>query len=387
MYELGKIYEKGHLVVKNIQKEDQQIAQRAESLNKGSIFVDVHNHMMFEFAIRQALGETDIFDTHYAPALRQGTINVIATSVGGNSPCTCNLTDLLEFGAFEQIDMLRVEEERSENFNICENYAEIVSSVAAGKIAMLLAFEGARVLEGRADEDSLVMLRTFYRLGLRICCICGGGRTRFADGMGEARADAGVTTFGVELIEEMNRLGVLIDLTHMTDRSFFDTIAISSKPILVSHIGAKAVCDNPANLNDDRIRAIGANGGVIGMEMVKTEIRAGSQETGEVVTFDDVVKHIDHIAALIGTDHIGIGLDYDNFDMVHNIHRAMCPAPGTIEGFYTGVPKGDHMLNHPNNLGEAHVIAEYLIKHGYSDEDIVKILGGNMMNLFHQTLS
>ncbi len=362
------------------------ISDRGQRLNEEALFVDVHNHMMFEFAIRRALGESDIFDTHYLRTLQEGSINVIATSVGANSPCTCNLTDHLEFGAFEQIDMLRLEAEQTDSFRICEHYGDIEKALADGKIALLLAFEGARALEGRADEESLCMLRTFYRLGLRINCICGAGRTRFGDGMGEARADAGLTTFGVALIEEMNRLGMIVDLTHMTDRSFFDVLEVSSKPVLVSHIGVKKVCDTPANLDDERIKAIGANGGVIGMEMVKTEIRKGSQETGELVTFDDVVKHIDHIAALVGTDHIGIGLDFDNFDLVHNIHRAMCPSPGSIEGFYTGVPKGDHMLNDPDTLSRAGVITEYLIRHGYSDDDITKILGGNMMRLFSQTL-
>ncbi|MCP4452881.1 MAG: membrane dipeptidase, partial [Planctomycetes bacterium] len=161
------------------------------------------------------------------------------------------MTDNLEFGCFEQIDMLRLEEECSNSFSICHNLDEIKRTVEAGRIAVLLAFEGARALEGRADEESLCMLRTFYRLGLRINCICGGARTRFGDGMGEDRAGAGLTTFGLRLVEEMNRLGILIDLTHMTDRTFFDTIEASTKPTLVSHIGAKAICDNPANLDDD----------------------------------------------------------------------------------------------------------------------------------------
>ena len=363
-----------------------EISDRAQRLNRESIMVDAHNHMMFEFAIRKALGEIEIFDTYYEPLLRSGSINVIATSVGGNSPCTCNLTDHIEFGSFEQIDMLRLEEEHSGSFRICHNTAEIEQAVAAGKIAVLLAFEGARALEGRADEESLCMLRTFYRLGLRVNCICGGGRTRFGDGMGEARADAGLTTFGVKLVEEMNRLGMLVDLTHMTERSFFDTIEVSSQPVLVSHVGVKSVCDNPANLDDQRIKMIGENGGVIGMEIVKTEIIKGSHETGELVTFKDVIRHIDHIASLIGIDHVGLGLDFDNFDLVHNIHRAMCPAPGSIEGYYTGIPKGNHMLDEPGDLSEAYVIADYLVDHGFSDEEIGKILGGNMMRLFRETL-
>lgn len=363
-----------------------ELSDKAKQLNNHSMFVNIHDHLMFEYAIRHALGEKKIFSKYYADQLRQGGINVIATSVGANSPCTCNMTDYLEFGCFEQIDMLRLEEETSEDFKICCTVHEIEACVREGKIAVLLAFEGARGMEGRPQEESLSMLRTFYRLGLRVNCICGGGRTRFADGMGEARANAGLTSFGVKLIEEMNRIGMLVDLTHMTDRSFFDSMAVAQKPITVSHVGVRAVCDTPANLSDERIKAIGKNGGVIGMEIVKTELKLGAQESGEPLDFNQVMKHIDHIVSLIGIDHVGIGLDYDNFPLVHNVHRAMCPTPGSIEGFYTGIPKGDHMLNHPNHPGESCYISEYLIRHGYSDADIKKILGGNMMRLLKETI-
>lgn len=355
-------------------------------MNKESVTVNIHDHMMFEYAIREALGETDIFSRHYAPELKAGGINVIATSVGANSPCTCNMTDDLAFGCFEQIDMLRNAEERSGDFRICCNADEIEACVRQGKTAVLLAFEGARAMEGRAQEESLCMLRTFYRLGLRVNCICGGGRTRFGDGMGEARADAGLTTFGVRLIREMNRLGMLVDLTHTTDNTFFDAMSVTEKPVTVSHVGVRAVCDTPANLSDERIRAMGKNGGVIGMEIVKTELKPGAQESGEYLDFTQVLRHIDHIASLIGIDHVGLGLDFDNFDLVHNVHRAMCPTPGSIEGFYTGIPKGDHMLNHPSRPGQAGAVAEYLIRHGFSDEDILKVLGGNMMRLLRRTL-
>lgn len=363
-----------------------RLGMRARRLNTESVIVDAHNHMMFEFAIRKALGENRIFDTCYLPELRRGNIGVIATTVGGNSPCTCNMTDDLVFGVLEQIDMLYEEEQAGAQFRLCSTVADIESTVAEGKIAIVLAFEGARALEGRAGEESLVMLRTLYRLGLRINCICGAGRTMFGDGMGEARARAGLTTFGVKLVREMNRLGMLIDCTHMTDRTFFDTLAVTEQPVLVSHVGVRAVCDVAANLSDERIRAIGANGGVIGMEIVKTEVKKGAQESGEEVTFDTVIDHIDHITGLIGIDHVGLGLDFDNFQLVHNVHRAMCPAPGSIEGFYTGIPRGDHMLDEPGNPGEAGMIAEYLVNRGYTDSDIVKILGGNMMRLFRETM-
>ena len=362
------------------------ISNRARQIHEASLCIDIHNHIMFEYAIHEALGKKNVFDTYYAPMLKAGGINVIATSVGGNSPCVCNLTDDLIHGSLEQIDMLRRAEEQGAGFSICTTVKALRQTVAQGKIAVLLAFEGARVLEGLDNEESLVLLRTFYRLGLRTICIVGGARTRFADGMGDARAQAGLTTFGCKLIQEMNRLGILIDLTHMTDRSFFDSIETTSKPIVVSHIGVQAVCNNPNNLSDERIRAIGRNGGVIGMEMVKTEIEWEYEKSKNPITWKNVIKHIRHIGDLIGLEHIGLGLDFDHFDLVDNIHRAMCPTPGSIEGFYTGIPKSDHMLDEPKNLKETPLITEYLLRDGFTESEISQILGGNMLQLLQETI-
>ncbi len=364
----------------------EEISARATRLNKETLFVDIHNHILFEYAIHEALGQENIFDTYYSPMLRTGGINVIATSVGGNSPCVCNMTDDLVHGSLEQIDMLCRAEEEGASLKICRSTADIHAAAAEGKIAVILAMEGARALEGIEGEESLVLLRSFYRLGLRSVCIVGGGRTRFGDGMGEAQAEAGLTTFGIRLIREMERLGMLVDLTHMTDRTFFDSIEVAEKPLIVSHVGVQAVCPNPNNLSDQRIRAIGRNGGVIGMEMVKTEIEWHYERKPAPVTWETVIRHIDHIAETIGIDHVGIGLDFDNFDLVHNIHRAMCPAPGSIEGFYTGIPAEDHMLDAPNRLEEAWMIAEYFVRHGYSDVDIEKVLGGNMLRVLGETI-
>ena len=364
----------------------EMLSDRAKALNRRSVGVNVHDHMMFEFAIHKAFGESNVFDTYYLPELRKGGFQVFITTVGANSPCMCNLTDHLEFGCFEQIDMLRQEEREGACFRICKTMGDIRSAIAAHKIALILAFEGARALEGRHWEESMVMLRTFYELGLRLNCIAGGARTAFADGVGDIRADAGLTTFGVKLIQEMERLGMIVDLTHMTDRSFFDALEVAQKPVMVSHVGAQKLCPVDADLSDAQIDALGKNGGLIGLEILKTELKKGAHESGEVVTFDRVVDHIDYFADRIGVEHLALGLDYDNFPLVHNVFRAMSPAPGSIEGFDTGIPKGDHMLNEPSNVGEGYVIAEYLCRRGYSDEQILGILGGNALRFMEQIL-
>ena len=138
-------------------KRPDEISERARRLNEQSITVNIHDHMMFEFAIRKALGQKDIFNTYYLPQLKRGCFNVVATTIGSNSPCLSNLTDDLVFGAMEQWDMLQEEEKISGAFHICTNVAQIRQTVAEGKIALLLAFEGARALHGRAGEDSMAM--------------------------------------------------------------------------------------------------------------------------------------------------------------------------------------------------------------------------------------
>lgn len=143
-------------------KKPEEISERARRLNAQAITVNIHDHMMFEFAIRKALGQKDIFNTWYLPQLKRGGFNVVATTIGSNSPCLSNLTDDLVFGAMEQWDMLREEEKTAGTFRICTNVAQIRQTVAEGKIALLLAFEGARALHGRAGEDSMAMLHAFH---------------------------------------------------------------------------------------------------------------------------------------------------------------------------------------------------------------------------------
>ncbi len=369
-----------------IKKKRLEMSERAQKLINENIYIDNHNHMMFEFMLLLAYGEVNIFDRFFADELRRGGIDMICTSVGMDSPCVCNMTDYLEFGSFEQIQALKQDLKLSKHGRLVTSYQDIVDCYNDGKIAIMMATEGTRALEGRPGEESLVMLQTFVDLGVRMFCLSGSARTQFVDGVGEMIANAGITTYGQKIIREMNRLGCVIDLSHIPQKPYLACIEASEKPVISSHVGVQAVSPNDCNLDDEQIKAIGKNGGLIGIEMVKTDIKVGTQETGEVVTWDYAMKHIDHIANLIGPEHVCIGLDFDNYPHIHNVHRAMCPFPGSIEGFYTGIITGDHMLNDPNKLDEAYILAEYFVKHGYSDTEIINILGGNLMRFYRTVL-
>jgi len=130
------------------------------------------------------------------------------------------------------------------------------TALAEGKIAILLTMEGGRPLEGKPNFEILVGLRTFYRQGLRVLQLVDNGRNQIADGKGEARTRGGLTNFGISVVEEMNHLGMLIDVAHLAEPGFWDVIETSKDPVIDSHSNAKPVYDHPRNLTDEQIKAI-----------------------------------------------------------------------------------------------------------------------------------
>src|SRR5690606_15365141 len=156
---------------------------------------------------------------------------------------------------------------------------------AAGKIGVLLSIEGGEALEG-----SLAALRAFYRLGVRAMGLTWNGRNELADGCGDADSGGGLTAFGRQVVQEMNRLGMVVDVSHLSERGFWDVLEVSRRPVIASHSNARAVCDHRRNLYDAQIRALAENGGVMGMNFCPEFLRSDGP-----ATLEDVVRHIDHI--------------------------------------------------------------------------------------------
>ncbi len=231
---------------------------------------------------------------------------------------------------------------------------------AAGKVGAVLSIEG-----GEAIGDDLSALRNLHRLGLRSLGLVWNQRNLIADGVGEARTHGGLTNFGVEVVRECNRLGILVDVSHLSDEGFWDVLATSTKPIVATHSNSRAVCHHPRNLSDDQVRALAKNGGVMGMNfapgfLTDLDIKAESIEeyrrlVAGKTSVESVVRHIDHLVGLVGPDHIGLGSDFDG----------------------TGaVPDG---LNDASCLP---ALTEALVARGYSDEVIEKVLGRNFRRVF-----
>jgi len=301
------------------------------------------------------------------------------TNIGGDNTCLTNDSDLMLWGTLWMLDMLWEEvEESKDTLALCLNSKDIGDALAAGKIAVLLTIEGGRPLEGKPNYETLVGLRSLYRQGMRGVQLVDNGRNRIGDGKGEIRTRGGLTNFGISVVKEMNRLGMVIDVAHLTEPGFWDVIETSEHPIIDSHSNTRAVCDHPRNLTDEQIKAIAKKGGVIGLSCHMAMI---SKETDKP-TIDDLMKHVDHIAKLVGVDHIGFGPDHTDFEIPINIWT---PAPGWLEGVFYGV-RDTYFIEGLNSITGWPLFTEALVKRGYSDEDIKKVLGGNWLRVYRKIM-
>jgi membrane dipeptidase len=201
-------------------------------------------------------------------------------------------------------DIYRQAATNSKAISVCLNYEDINNAVSANKVAAVITIEGGESLQGELSS-----LRMFYRLGVRSICLTWNYRNEIADGVKDADSGGGLTPFGKKVISEMNKLGMLIDVSHLSEKGFWDVLELSKAPIIASHSNAKALCKHKRNLSDEQISAISKNGGVIGINIypyfLKDDGKAG---------LDDIIAHIEHIVSIAGEDHIGIGCDFDGIE-------------------------------------------------------------------------
>lgn len=181
--------------------------------------------------------------------------------------------------------------------------ADCEKAFAQGKIGALLTAENGNALEG-----SLANLRLLYRLGVRALTLTWNGANELCDGIGEGRG-GGLTDFGRTVVEEMNRLGMMIDVSHLSVRGFWDVLETSKAPVMASHSNALAVAGHPRNLSNDQIRGLAERGGVIGLNMYPAFL-SDSGRAG----ITDCLRHIEHILSVGGEDCLGLGSDFDGFE-------------------------------------------------------------------------
>ncbi|MHA1302779.1 MAG: dipeptidase [Candidatus Heimdallarchaeaceae archaeon] len=218
-----------------------------------------------------------------------------------------------EYYIKEGVDMWfkAVEDPRNKFYHI-KSYSDLKRAEQENKIGAILHFEGA----GGIDSE-FINLRNYYRLGLRSMGITWSNYNKFGTGVG-IKLDRGLTAEGKALISEMENLGIIVDVSHLNEKSFWDVVDVATKPFIASHSNAYSICDHKRNLKDEQIRAIKDADGVIGLNLCVSFLKSGISfpKSGALlysdkITFEQIKKHIDHIIDLAGIDHIALGSDYD----------------------------------------------------------------------------
>lgn len=371
---------------------DQNLYQEAMELHRKVPLIDGHNDLPWQYRnrVNYALSELDIADRQDGlhtdiPRLRRGGVGgqfwsvYVATSLEPSQYVSATL---------EQIDLVyKLLRGYPDTFQLALTADQVEAAFRAGRIASLIGMEG-----GHSIANSLGTLRMFYQLGVRYLTLTHNLNVPWADSCTDSPVAHGLTEFGREVVREMNWLGMLVDLSHVSPATMNDALDVTAAPVIFSHSSARAVTDHPRNVPDEVLHRVVDNGGVVMVSFVPSFV---SQEVAEHAqaredqrkrlndelgmderrlqeglnqwdnahampraTVEQVADHIDHIRGVAGIDHIGIGSDFDGI---------------------TSVPVGlEDVSAYPTLTVE-------LLRREYRHEDILKILGGNVLRVIRET--
>src|SRR6266446_5059789 len=365
------------------------ISEKARNLHFSSIVADTHDDTTqrlldgkFDLGERSATGSIDI------PRMREGNLSAIFFSIWIPSKVT---GPEAVNRALIQIDAVREQvRKHPTDLVLATTAAEVREARKQGKIAALMGVEGGHMI-----NSNLGVLRSYAVLGVRYMTLTHSGNDEWADSSTDKAVHNGLTDFGKDVVREMNRLGVIVDISHVSDKTFYDALEVSKAPLFASHSSCRAICDAARNMTDQMIKDLAAKGGVIQINYhvgflsqefrdaekanpelekeIQAEInkRCGDNDACQLVEGDRVVReymnagklprvdytkiieHIDHAVKLAGAEHVGLGSDFDGAMMPFGMEDA------------TKLPK----------------ITEALLQKGYSEGDVKKILGENTLRV------
>ena len=366
------------------------VSARAKQLHDAAIVVDSHDDTTqrlmfdktFDIAARNTTGNLDI------PRMREGGLDALFFSIWVPSDVTG--TEAVK-RAMGQITAVRqTVRDHPKDLVLATTAAEVRTAAAGHRIAALMGVEGGHMI-----ADSLATLREYAALGVRYMTLTHFKNNTWADSSTDLPAHNGLTDFGKDVVREMNRLGLMVDISHVADKTFFDALAITTAPVIASHSSCRAIANHPRNMTDDMLRALAKNGGVVMINYhaaflsepfrVASEKRSGNlvaamaamskkcggneacttlegerldheaMAKGELpaVPWDAIIDHIDHAVKVAGIDHVGLGSDFDGATMPIGMEDA------------SKLPR----------------ITDALLQKGYTGKDVTKILGGNILRV------
>lgn len=376
------------LVASQRPEEAGSLSEQARRINQSAIVIDTHVDTLQRILIgntsitnRLPDGQVDI------PRMREGGVkgeffSVWIDSVYSGDSATRRTLQLIDamYGTIAA---------NPKDMELARDAADIVRISRTGRIAALMGIEG-----GHAIHADLGVLRMFHQLGVRYMTLTWANSNEWAGSSGDAGRERGLTDFGRDVVREMNRIGMIVDISHVSDKTFWDVMAVATKPVIASHSSCRALCDVPRNMTDDMLRAVARNGGVVGInfnsgfidpEYNKRATASGQSplaaltldkfggdvdklaaaryqifETSDPTPrppFEKLIDHIDHAVKVAGVDHVGIGSDFDGVSSV----------PAGME-----------------DISKLPAITEALLRKGYSESDVRKILGGNFLRVLRE---
>jgi Zn-dependent dipeptidase, microsomal dipeptidase homolog len=324
---------------------------RAKELHHKIVTVDSHTDTPMVFPEQFDLGKKEGGKVNL-PFMEEGLID--ATFMVAYIPqeerddASIKKATALAINRLEEVK--RQEAINADRMRIAYTPADLFEIKRESKKAILLGIEN-----GYAIGKDLANVERFKNMGVSYITLCHNGSNDICD---SARGEVewnGLSPFGKEVIGEMNRLGIMIDISHAAESTFYDALKYSKAPIIASHSSARALCDHPRNLTDDQLKALAVQGGVAQICLYKYFIN----KDGEKASLSDAIQHINHIVNLVGVDHVGIGSDFDG------------------DGELIGCRASNELIN----------ITVRLLQEGYSEEYIQKIWGGNLLRVFEQVQS
>ncbi len=323
-----------------------------DKLHFDSILVDAHNDTMMHVIddrgfFKLDIGEDTDLDIDISKA-KEGGLDLAFFAAFSDLVGT-SYEDSLEsnHNSLALINALYETEARNQDsFEIAFDYKDMIRIAEEGKFCGLSTIEGCY---GFHESTGLELVRQYRDLGVRVLAYVWNSPNHLGQGT-QGKVDQGLSEFGIRMTKELNRLGLLIDLSHMNEKTFWDVIRESKSPVIASHSCAGALRDHVRNLSDQQLLAIRDNGGLVGVNYCQSFLRDKSEEA----MISDLVDHIDHMVEIMGIDHVGLGSDFDGADMPADLKDSR------------DLPK----------------LTEELLKRGYSEKDIRKILGENILNIF-----
>ncbi|KAJ2999851.1 dipeptidase 1 (renal) [Globomyces sp. JEL0801] len=326
--------------------------ERAKLLLKNHPLLDTHNDLPWSLRKKELFkGQVFELPSSFATDIQR----MRSGGMGGQMwsayvPCSKDLkkkSDSIR-ETLEQIDLIKRMVTVNNDLEYAVTANDIRTSFAAGKIASLIGIEG-----GHQIDDSLDVLRIYFELGVRYMTLTHGCNTNWADSATDTPINNGLSVFGKQVVSEMNRLGMMVDISHVTHKVMRDVIAITKAPLFASHSSAHALCPTERNMPDDVIAAMKDLDGVIMINFWPSLITCK-----HTATIKDVADHIMHVIKIAGAQHVGFGGDYDGLDE-----------------YTAGM---EDVTSYP------YLVAE-LIDRGVSDDDLIGIIGGNLIRVLEKT--